>query len=982
MVRALALALILAAPALAADDRLVDGFEDDAAATRWSLAAWADAGLDESGAVMAVAPTASGATEGEAALAVPLRFAGQGYAQAFVSRETSEDLGAAAAVAIDVTVPPDAPALGAKIILTLGPGYAWTEPNTAQPLAPGATTTVRLDLAGAVDPPVDPALFADVRGIGLKVDASGATWRGAISIDNLRALALVPPGPEDVAVEPVGTFGGFVKKDGTTDIPARNGLVAFVAAPDAARIALVWPELDASGGDFVIGAAPLGGPATARFRDWTTLELDAPGGSAILSRTVPAARFRTDATAFSWQSGDGAGRAPAARAAFVLDGAVQVADLRASGPIDLSRMSEPWMLVWAGPAGGWPFDVPVLLAFEHRPLGAAPAADGLGFSFSGPAGAVNVLPIYGIVRPAVADTSAWDNGLPADVLVRCRRALRWLAAFPISCTEHATIDEGAGTVAVTDEYAYDEITDDWGTAPLELAPVPPVIARAAANGYPASFAAPLADEGVATFFGPFMTEPGPRAAFTLPLPAGVARLPVAVRTTGSPAAEAAHGELVQLVAQSTPAGPADFYLDNDDRAVAFLAEAWPALGLAERARALVYAPHALEHGLLDASLQALVEPVTGQTYLNSAKYWASTEAFDKEWYNGRQLAAAALYAENVDPLLVRRLWPRIRGLYRYDRIFWDWATGSALSSCYGLTELADGMHFAWEGTLGSARLARLFGDRATFEDACWHAARQQAALYGAWFQADWAKSCDYAIGHISGKRIAAQDAETRFAIDGYTEEFGCATLELRSFWETTNFLFFDCVPQLAFYRDLGLAPRVHALEYDVMPALHPSWKDGNTMSAVDGRYYGEEYAMAHVMARALLFGEPAASLLPIYDGTAGTKAAAQWYTGRRYGIAGPTLLAIERADAPAIEAPCGMAAVTAVSYDAAAKRARVEMRGRADGVGVLRIEARRGMPRAVRIDGGAVSATGDGPFAAIAVPLASGAATVVEADFD
>jgi hypothetical protein len=256
------------------------------------------------------------------------------------------------------------------------------------------------------------------------------------------------------------------------------------------------------------------------------------------------------------------------------------------------------------------------------------------------------------------------------------------------------------------------------------------------------------------------------------------------------------------------------------------------------------------------------------------------------------------------------------------------------SSTYGWTELSDGIHFAWEGMLGLARLARLLGDDATFRDAAYRAARQQTALYAAWFHAAWVQDIDYAIGHISDAKLAPGDVETRLAVDGFVEDFGAATLEPRSFWQTTNYLFFDNVPQLAFYRDLGLDGRVRALEYDIMPALHPSWADGNAMDPVDNRYYGTEYTAAHLMARALLFHDP--GLLSIYDAAAGTQGSAQWYSMRRFGIGGPTLLAIERAAAPTVEAPVGLVAVEAASWDGRAVALR--LRGRTGGAGVVRID--------------------------------------------
>ena len=52
-------------------------------------------------------------------------------------------------------------------------------------------------------------------------------------------------------------------------------------------------------------------------------------------------------------------------------------------------------------------------------------------------------------------------------------------------------------------------------------------------------------------------------------------------------------------------------------------------------------------------------------------------------------------------------------MYRYNRIFWDWALGSTLSSVFGYTALIDGIFFAWDGMQSIARLAKQLGDDAT-----------------------------------------------------------------------------------------------------------------------------------------------------------------------------------------------------------------------------------------------------------------------------
>jgi hypothetical protein len=170
------------------------------------------------------------------------------------------------------------------------------------------------------------------------------------------------------------------------------------------------------------------------------------------------------------------------------------------------------------------------------------------------------------------------------------------------------------------------------------------------------------------------------------------------------------------------------------------------------------------------------------------------------------------------------------------------------------------------------------------------------------------------------------------------EDFGCATLEFNSFWETTNYLYFDVPAQFSLYRDTGLLPRVHALEYDIMPSLHPSWADGNVMDPVDQRYYGSNYTSAHLTARALLFHDDPAQLFTLYNSARGSQASQQWYTMFFHGLAGPTLLSMERGHAPLLEAPVGAVRLVASSWDAASGKVAVDFQAVTSGTVTFRTQ--------------------------------------------
>ncbi|MGZ6143292.1 MAG: hypothetical protein ACXWLM_08135, partial [Myxococcales bacterium] len=897
---------------------LIESFEGSLAP--WHAANWAGATLG-----MPVSSTAAGATRGAKALSIGVRFTGAGYEQGYVGREgLSLSFAGCASIAVDVTLPPGAPSgLRGSLVLLLGPDGAWNGQADPVDLAPGATVTVRLPLSGGIEPVPARDLYKLVKGIGLRIDGSNVTFDGNVMLDNVRVEGLPPPSAEDTGAFPVGTFGGFVRSSGP-EIPSRNGFLTFGADSTVQGHALRWAKLGAGGGDLVVGTAWFGNalpsfssPALV-FHDWVTLEARQDllfGGSAsvLLSRAFPAARYTSGASAFTWNT-------PLSRLTVVQNGAIAS---YGSGTVDLGSMSEPWILVEGA--------VPVLITFEKRPRAASLTGGGVRFDFSAAMGSVQVMPLYGLRR------GAFDIN---DAIVQSRFWLQRLAAFPTGMTETSAVDEASGTVTITDRYTFAEIADDWGTRPLHAAAIPPAVHYAGLNGYPVGYANPAIATQVATYFGPFAYVEGDLASFTIPLAAALTREPIPLRVNNAATTRPIRAELERILTDEVPSEPQTYWLGNDSADAGFLCDAWSTLlpGSAARAKAQTAGPRLAENTFLSRSIAWFEEPVTGQRYLAPTSYPASVEPFDKEWNNGRQLAALARCAEKVDLDLARGLWPKILGTYRYDRIFLDWATGSVTSSTEGFTELADGMHFAWDGMLGVGRLARKLGDEATWRDAAYRTARQQLALYDAWFQAQWTRDIDYGIGHITDAKLPASEVETRGAIDGWVEDFGLATLEFKSFWQTANYLYFDVPAQLSLYRDRGLEDRVRTLEYQIMPSLHPSWADGNAFDAVDQRYYGSNYTAAHLAARALLFHDDPAALFSLYQGAQGTEASRQWYAMEFHGLAGPTLLAVERARAPVVEAPVASLRLAAASWDA--KSGKVSLDFQPLSTGTLRFRTR------------------------------------------
>ncbi|HUJ24873.1 MAG TPA: hypothetical protein VLW85_02565 [Myxococcales bacterium] len=874
----------------------------------WHASNWASVTLDAP-----VSATAFGASSGSLALNIPLTFTGNGYEQGYVGREgLNLSVAGCASIAVDVTLPAGAPAgMRGSIILLLGASGAWNGQADPVALTPGGTVTVRLPLAAAIDPVPSRALFKQVVGIGLKVDGMNIAWSGPLAMDNVRVENVQPPSAADTGAFSVGTFGGFEDSTGGNfQIPTRNGFLTWSAESAVQGHALLWPRLGANGGDLTVGSAffgstlPAFSPASLEFHDWVTLRSTQSlplGGtaSAWMSRAFPAVRYTSDRSSFTWQGG-------ATHLALVQNGAV----VTLTGSASLSSMSEPWALAWSNGA-------PTLITFQRRPQGATFTGGALRFDFASAMGSVQVMPLYGVSR------GGWSFD---DAVVQARFWLQALAAFPTSLHETYTVNDTAQTVIIADTYGYESIADDWGTQPLQIAAVPPSVWLASTNGYPVHFASTVTPSSVATWFGPYAFAQAGSVSFTIPMSAALTREPVPLRVNNSTATAPIRTELERVLTDEVPADPQTYWLGNDVADAQFLCDAWATLtpGSAARAKAADSGIRLAENAFLGSSTAMFTEPVSGQQYLAPTWYPEQNLPFDKEWNTGRQLAGLVRCSEAIDLDLARGAWPRVLAMYRYHRIFQDWATGSVTSSTLGLTELADGMHFAWDGQLGVGRLAKKLGDTATWQDAAYRASRQQLALYAAWFQAAWTKQIDYAIGHISNAYLPPDEVETRGAIDGWVEDFGLATLEFTSFWETTNFLYFDVPAQLSLYRDYGLEQRVHALEYDIMPAFHPLWTDGDVMDPVDQRYYGSNYTDAHLYARGALFHDDPATLYQLYTSSRGSQASQQWYTMYWHGLAGPTLLAIERGHAPLLEAPVGAVRMASSAYDASSNKVSVD----------------------------------------------------------
>lgn len=179
---------LLGAPALPAAELVVYGFEDSTEG--WVIPEWARTSPDYVAERLLV--SRGYASEGHQALEVWADFPGGRWACAYVEREPEvTDWTPFRRLAADVYLPADAPVgLRARLILTVGPDWQWTEMRRAVPLQPGVWTV----LTGSLTPgspdwaaAPDDRFRADVRKVGIRIEADTApAYRGSVFIDRVR----------------------------------------------------------------------------------------------------------------------------------------------------------------------------------------------------------------------------------------------------------------------------------------------------------------------------------------------------------------------------------------------------------------------------------------------------------------------------------------------------------------------------------------------------------------------------------------------------------------------------------------------------------------------------------------------------------------------------------------------------------------------------------------------------------------------------
>lgn len=189
MVAVMAVALVVAFSAFAqAEEKVVFGFEKDPQG--WEIPEWA---LEQEDHVAkTVEQSKDFANEGAGSLKVVASFPGKMWTAALVENFEYFDWTPYKEISCDLYIPKEAPAgLKAKIILTVGENWKFTEMARSVPLVPGQWVTISANLLpGSEDwkkTVVDDNFRKDVRKIAIRIESNKQpVYSGAIYVDNVK----------------------------------------------------------------------------------------------------------------------------------------------------------------------------------------------------------------------------------------------------------------------------------------------------------------------------------------------------------------------------------------------------------------------------------------------------------------------------------------------------------------------------------------------------------------------------------------------------------------------------------------------------------------------------------------------------------------------------------------------------------------------------------------------------------------------------
>ena len=734
-------------------------------------------------------------------------------------------------------------------------------------------------------------------------------------------------------VKSVGLYGFYynMAKNGV-EIQSSEGSLTFSVKKKAPKHEIFLPGFYPKNEDMSLGTSSFSQQSISteyQVLDWCTARLMMHGRSdsvdthttAYISRVIPAIRYVSDSKTYQWESGSMAFNMIGYqdKTGQIIVQNLHYGNSRVSG-LDLGA---PWLMLWNTTA---PDDeiFPLIITLQHKPLeinSSLHQTSLLKVTFEKEAGAVCVMLLKGDQRVTGAEIALWQSNIPQYAQNEADFWSRVLLRFPIKNMETYGIHEKTKRVSITNTFEYDTITDDWNTKPLYIAPVPPVTARAYESGYPVKWEKEkIYRSGVATLLGWFQYAQGKQVTYSLPIPESRDNLYASISVKNDPLLESMVKKMEQYCQLHYPS----FRPKKNNLDLKELIEVLLTLNNKELRDQLCDILPELFGCMFDTNVvNTVFQPAGGEPFLQNNSNYSSDKHYDKEWYNGRHLDIAWLYAHHINPNVIEKLWPLMAGYYTYYRIHHDWAWSGVATQMVGRSLTTDGINFAFEGILAASRLALMAGDIRIYNDATYLASKQNLASIGSFDNPLWAQSIDYAHRHDYAEpstRIAVEEVYTVF-MSMYNEFYGTDLADQRSITGMSNGLNWNNPAQLREYTTYRYGSNfVH--QYLGLDFYMPDWYDKNGIEPASGNAFWsiktQKPAAMHLLTRSLLFGEDSKKLNDYLDAA---------YIQQQYGPYIRSLQGIIQSNLPQLWAPVNSVHVISNVWDGEAHTLTSTLKG-------------------------------------------------------
>ncbi len=311
---------------------------------------------------------------------------------------------------------------------------------------------------------------------------------------------------------------------------------------------------------------------------------------------------------------------------------------------------------------------------------------------------------WGILRKDNKSPSEISEQLVRKINDMCRLNLSW----PMQCDEFYRVDSKDQAVQILNSVVSENLTDDWGTKPLETAAVPPMVMLAQRYSVPVTIQGKVRNWDLPTRYGDFATVEGKEVRYAIPIPPF---------SRHGLFADLGKKELIEMLnrfvyqqGKIDGAGVDWAYLG-----VAQALAAWPYLN-ADSKQLLARQKEVVKTNLLPEHHWKIfkwrMEPYSGRRYCFNYPYawYAIGPTNDINWGNTLTFYGLDYWAafggmwKEIDAA-----WPRIWPLTEYLVKSHDWAWMADSITEDGLGNAIDCLTADYAGLVGITRLARTLG---------------------------------------------------------------------------------------------------------------------------------------------------------------------------------------------------------------------------------------------------------------------------------